>query len=186
MRTHRLRTAAVGASILAVLLGVDTASSSSATVPGGGSPAVIQAQHVEQYAEATFPQAITGVSVAGDQRTVIAYRLPTPGMDEQIRAHFPRVPLRFVDARESRRDLVALEARIWADRNYWHRRGVKITVVGPQPATSTVEVGVQRGAGRAAPLPQQRYGTTAITVVTENPTLIPPAKVSHRIRPPSP
>ncbi|TDB80230.1 hypothetical protein [Micromonospora sp. KC721] len=81
------------------------------------------ADRIESAAAHGWPRSWAGVENDLPGRSVVVHRIPTPGMDAEIRAMVPPgVGLRFVDAVYSAQTLDAWLTRVRADQTWWERR----------------------------------------------------------------
>ncbi|TDB82233.1 hypothetical protein [Micromonospora sp. KC721] len=81
------------------------------------------AGRIEDAAAPGWPQAWAGVETDFPGRAVVVHRIPTPGMDAEIRAMAPAgVGLRFVDTVYSAQTLDDWVTRVRADQTWWQTR----------------------------------------------------------------
>ncbi|MFI1197767.1 hypothetical protein ACH4T9_31530 [Micromonospora sp. NPDC020750] len=80
---------------------------------------------VQEAGEQRWPQVYAGVELDLEQNLLKVRRIPSgPAVDQAVCALVPTVIVRFVDAVHSERQLAAWQARVFADRSYWQRRGI--------------------------------------------------------------
>lgn len=116
------------------------------------------AEAVAQYARRHFPRVFAGAAVDEGARQIIIYRLAShPAFDEAVTDKFPTVRLAFRAAPRTERELQNLTRRVLSDVDYWHRRGIEIAGVGPDPSRGVVEV-MTPDAARARPEFRAKYG----------------------------
>jgi hypothetical protein len=90
---------------------------------------------IEEFCSTRFPDHYTGLGVPADRwrapgwamrRTgMVVWRRPGSGLDDAVRQAFPNEAVTFQDASLSRRELIALGTRIWADSDALARQDVR-------------------------------------------------------------
>ncbi|GIJ12158.1 hypothetical protein ACFFMR_33005 [Micromonospora andamanensis] len=73
-----------------------------------------------------WPDSYAGVATDMPAGTLLVYRIPTPGIDAQIRALVPQVRVRMIDVAHSARHLAAWSEQVRADVPWWQRHGVTV------------------------------------------------------------
>jgi hypothetical protein len=145
-----------------------TAASSAPTGRPGQVEAAVLVDRVSEYLRQTYPGQYAGVTLDGSK--LVVYRVPSPTLDQALRAEFPTAPLELRDAAHSARRLEALAQRVTDDIDYWTRRGVPITTVTARSDGSAVEVGTTDLQKATAELPE-RYGPAPLEFTEASPTL---------------
>lgn len=79
----------------------------------------VSAGAVLAYCQEFFPDSYTGLIGTEDPRSFVLYRVPTPGLDEALRACFPGGRFDIRDAHLTGRQLEAAAGRIVEDVETW-------------------------------------------------------------------
>jgi hypothetical protein len=143
------------------------------TAPSPRADAVDQAPTVERFCRSTFPDHYAALAVEEDQQSLIVYRRPLARFDAAVRQQFPRLAIRFEDARYSERELTATVQRILADTGYWRERGIEIQGVGPAGDGNSVLV-TTPDPGPARRLLSRHYGVAVTPEPGGQVILVPP------------
>lgn len=137
------------------------------TTPWASSPPVddpsARANRVAEFARRHSPDTFAGVALDDSGQAVRVYRKPDPVLDQAVTAEFPDIPLEFVDAARSERDLNALVQEILDSTQQWEAQGVRLRGVGPDFVNGRVRV-TSPDPALAADRLKQRYGD-AVEVV---------------------
>ncbi|MGI5243314.1 hypothetical protein [Dactylosporangium sp. CA-139066] len=128
------------------------------------------ALQIEADAGARFPHSYTGVEIDTAADLVRVYRVPDPSLDRWLFDTYPSTCVVLIDTAHARAELLALQQRIIADREFWKSQGV--TVYGLMITLSgTLEVGTL-DVDKAKQLFPDRYGSdTPIVIVRRGPDI---------------
>jgi hypothetical protein len=124
---------------------------------------------IDATAPTRWPAAYAGVELDLPAGHVLVHRVPTPGMDDAIRALVPQVSVRFVDTAYSERQIAGWMDQVLADWTYWQRRGVTVHEVWPRFGTCVV-VGVE-DPRRHASVVAARYPSATVCVEHGSPAV---------------
>jgi len=89
-------------------------------------------------------------------------------LEDSLRQAVPAQVLRLRTVRRKYAELERLTARLAADQHSLGARGISLTSFGPDPATNTVSVGMERDDPAARAVLSSEYGADALTFRTES------------------
>jgi hypothetical protein len=97
---------------------------------------------IEAAAQERYPQIYAGIALDLPGDALIVYRKPSAEFEGTMAALVPHVTVRYAYAAHSERQIATWQAEVFADRDYWHRRGIDIHGTAPRVG-QCVEVEVE-------------------------------------------
>lgn len=159
----------------ALSIGIATQATDANSAPAASfeRPTYVEAEHALRAVEAILAHhpgdRDGGIAIVDGSTVDVALVGAADGLETALRQAVPSRVLRLRTVRRPYSELLALTKRIAADQPALAARGVSMTSWGPDPATNTVSVGMDRTDLDAQALLRREYGEDLLTFRTEPP-----------------
>jgi hypothetical protein len=121
---------------------------------------------------------IVGYAITASGLQIVVSGAPSSFLTIAIAKNRTGIPVAIRVVPHSAGQLAAVQARIGSDAGYWKKRGVVISVWGPDLASDKVQITLTRYSRRAAAMLIARYGAEWVRVSSTSVTLQPLSRTS--------